>query len=57
MEFGMHYMCIHWMSERSVKFPCVLSPPLIPKAKNRKLEESESEEMKLDNGYTKYLFF
>ena len=53
----MHYMCIHWMSERSVKFPCVLSPPLIPKAENRKLEESESEEMKLDNGYTKYLFF
>ena len=50
-------MCIHRMSESSVKFPCVLSPPLIPKVENSKLEESESAEMKLDNGNTKYLFF
>ena len=57
MEFGIHYRCIHRMSESSVKFLFVLSPPLIPKTENRKLEESESAGMKLDNGYTKYLFF
>ena len=49
----MHYMCIHRMSESSVKFSCVLSPPLIPNAENRKLEESESAGMKLGNSYTK----
>ena len=57
MEFGMHCKSIHRMSERSVKFPRVLSPPLIPRAENRKLEQTESAGMKLDNGYTKYLFF